>query len=480
MSPGELLGLINDFVEHQAKNVVLCAFIERGDLDDSSKEKRDDFLSRKEKVVGRTVRIAADARDALPEFISAMPRGHGKEWFKSHEALVLEVFSRETHSNLRVLRQCLHDCGRVIDVLEEELRVSTDAMIRVVRTYLVLAMAVATGEMASKQLRDRRDYRIAFKPKDAGEAHPLSKCLERHPHAEIFAGNAESILPSELGNSLIGIGYCEPDNINAALRATGQFIGDKSIPLWARFVKWRRMSQTDLENTHKEAQSYIFENTQIEAGPFLHVAHGLISIAEDGAGEGAKTAKKIEDRIKELDKSGRIPPAEYGRGFGWDGEMGGFVFGGYGFESNDLTKPIIDLMRESQIRAFEERRDSEGKRLLDLFSKKLEAFTREFAGDHGRLNYYGTAILHKIDANLFAKAVFSYVTSGEFEALREPLKAITDRHAHGNLPEELAWAKNVKAKLEEYAEQAGHLERARMVGFLESFWKFPMDAEGRE
>ena len=74
MSPGELLGLINEFVEHQSKKVVLCAFIERDDADDRMK-KRDDFLVRKEKVVGRTVKIVADVRHALPEFISSMPDG---------------------------------------------------------------------------------------------------------------------------------------------------------------------------------------------------------------------------------------------------------------------------------------------------------------------------------------------------------------------------------------------------------------------
>lgn len=169
MSPGELLGLINEFVEHQAKNIVLCAFIERDDAGDLGK-KRDDFLSRKEKVVGRTVKIVADAHDALSEFLSSMPDGDGQQWLTSNEALVLEVFSSATHSNLRVLRQCLHDLGRVIDVLDEDLRKSTEAMIRFVRTYLALSMAVATGEINSQQLRDRRDHRSVVQASE-GKVH---------------------------------------------------------------------------------------------------------------------------------------------------------------------------------------------------------------------------------------------------------------------------------------------------------------------
>lgn len=479
MTPGELLGLINEFVEHQAKNVVLCAFIERNDVD-TQPTKRDDFLSRKEKVVGRTVKIVADAHSALPEFISAMPDGHGKQWLQSNEGLVLEVFSSATHSNLRVLRQCLHDCGRVIDILDEDLRISTDAMIRFVRTYLALGMAVATGEISSKHLRDRCNYRSVLKPKGEEEAHPLFNCFERHPQAEIFAGNAASILPLELGVSLIGIGYEKPEEINAALRATGQFVGDKSIPLWARFVNWRLMPHDDLESTFQEAQSFIFESSKIEAGPFLHVAHDLISIAEYGAGNGAETAKKIEDQIEELSKSNGIPPAMHGRDYGWNDEMGRFSFGGYAFEPNDLTKPIIERMRNAQFRAFEKLRANEAERLLGLLQDDLDAFGRELSWNNGGSSYYQTAILHEIDADRFAEVVFGYVTSGKFEAMGDQLRALADRHRPNRLSEELRWAKSVKAKLEKLAEQAGQLERARMDWFFRFNWKFPTDAEGEE
>lgn len=472
MSPGELLGLINEFVEHQAKNVVLCAFIERDDADNNP-SKRDDFLSRKEKVVGRTVKIVANTRNALPEFISAMPDGHGKQWFESNEVLVLEVFSSATHSNLRVLRQCLHDCGRVIDVLDEDLRKSTDAMIRFVRTYLALSMAVATGEINPKQLHDRRDHRSVVKPKDAEEAHPLYNCFERHPKAEIFAGNAASILPLELGISLIGIGYEKPDKINAVLRDTGQFVGVEGIPLWARFVKWRLMPQTDLEKTFQEARSYIFESNKIEPGPYLHVAHDLISIVEDGTGEGTKIAKQIEDQIEKLAKNNEIPLAGYGRDYGWSDERGTFSFGGYAFEPNDLTKPIIESMRKAQIEAFKKSRVNEAKRLLTLMREDLDVFGREFSWNNGGSGYYQTAILHEIDPDEFAEVVFDYVASGEFEAIGAQIEALADRHRPDYLLEEVDWAKTVKAKLKALAEEAGQLEKARMVWFLGFNWKFP-------
>lgn len=52
MSPAELLGLINQFVEHNSKNVVLCAYIERDEATDEGKKKRELFLTLKEKSSG--------------------------------------------------------------------------------------------------------------------------------------------------------------------------------------------------------------------------------------------------------------------------------------------------------------------------------------------------------------------------------------------------------------------------------------------
>ncbi len=472
MSPGELLGLINEFVEHLAKNVVLCAFIERDDADENLK-KRGDFLSRKEKVVGRTVKIVADARRALPDFISAIPDGHGKQWFNSNEGLVLKVFSSATHSNLRVLRQCLHDCGRVIDVLHEDVRTSTEALIRFVRTYLALSMAVATGEINSQHLLDRSDHQSVVQPNEGEIAHPLYTVCLQHPEAEIYAGNAASILPLDLGFSLVGVGYEEPEKINAALRSTGQFDGGKEIPLWARFVKWRQMSQTELENAFQEAKSYIFDNDQIMPGPYLHIAHDLITISEDGAGGSSKIAKEIERQIEKLAKDDNIPPAAYGRNYGWSEERGTFSFGGHAFEPNELTKPIIDSMRNAQFEAFEKSRLHEAKRLLKLLRDDLNAFGREFSWNNDGSGYYQTAILHEIDAVEFAEVVFVYVTSGEFEAIGAQMKALSDRHRPDNLLEEVVWAKTVKTKLEALAENAGQLEKARMTWFLGFNWKFP-------
>ena len=477
MSPAEIFGLINEFVEHKSKNVILCGFFERDDGTDSAKNKRELFLALKEKVVGRTVRIDADVGNALPEFINSMPASHGQMWFQSNSDLVLEVFASAKHSNLRVLRQCIHDCGRVVDVLEEDLRRSTDAMIRFVRTYLALSMALATGSIDSKQLADRSNVKRFMKPAEGEKPHPLYVCFIDHPHAEIFADNSASIIPNYLGVSLIGIGYQEPHKINTILRSTKQFSGKLEVPLWRRFVEWRKMPGDELERAYEAALSYVFSDEDVEPGAYLHLANDLIHIAKDGSGTATETAKKIEDRIKALSEMGKIPAAAYGRSYGWGFERG-FSFGGYAFDINDLDKPLIDEMRNAQYAAFERTKVREGERLLGLLVDDIGAFDREFSWRDGQGGYTQTEILDIIDPDEFAALIFGHATSGDFKAAGSLLKTLADRHHNSeSFGKEVAWAKIVKASLINRAAKVGHLERARMHWFLGFNWKFSENAE---
>lgn len=477
LSVAEILGLLNNFVEHKKKNVVICGYIERNEDAEEIKDKIRLFLTLKEKVVGRTVKIVADVDQALPDLIKPMPNGQGKKWFESNHDLVVGVFNSEKHSNLRVLRQCMHDCGRVIDILENDLLASENSMIRFVRTYLALSMAVATGKLSAHELGERNNYNCLSEPGANEDPHPLYECLSAHPQAEIFAGDSANILPLDLGVSLIGIGYEDPEQINAALRATKQFSGETETPLWQRFIKWRSMPSNELESAHEAARSYVLEQETVEPGPYLLLAHILVRIAEDGEGTGDKMARDIVDRIKKLLEVGKIPAATNGVEYGWSSESG-FLFAGYNFGSDELTKPIVDAMRNAQFAAFESSMADEAKRLLASLKKNLEAFRQEFSWQDDRVNFRHTEILHMIEPSEFADVVASYLNSGDFEEIGATIMTLSDRHINsGDFPREIEWSKSVKASLDAHVEKAEPIEKSRMRSFLVSCWKFRNDVK---
>ncbi|MBD3787590.1 MAG: hypothetical protein IE922_11605 [Sphingomonadales bacterium] len=226
-----LIGLLNDFVEHRGKRVILIAQSDKH-------AEPSEFNSRKEKLVGRTVHLAADAEVALPRFIAQLNAGRGKDWLGRHQPLVLDVFQKDGQENLRLLRHGLQDCTRLLDVLEADLFAADHAIERLIRVFLALTLPFASGEITAEDLMTRNDYRLAIGPDEGQRPHPLYAIYKRHQNPDIFAGDASGILPLHLAVTLIGEGYASPPAINVALRMTGQFRIEEENPLWRRMLFW--------------------------------------------------------------------------------------------------------------------------------------------------------------------------------------------------------------------------------------------------
>ena len=98
----DLLGCINNFVEHGACHVIII-----GDETNIAKENKDDFIKFKEKTIGREFEISPDIEGAINSFID---NDLGKnEWLIKHKTFISDCFKQTKYNNLRILRQCLYD-----------------------------------------------------------------------------------------------------------------------------------------------------------------------------------------------------------------------------------------------------------------------------------------------------------------------------------------------------------------------------------
>ena len=98
----DLLGCINNFVEHGACHVIII-----GDETHISKENKKDFIQFKEKTIGREFEVLPDIEGAINSFID---NDLGKnEWLIKHKTFISDCFKQTKYNNLRILRQCLYD-----------------------------------------------------------------------------------------------------------------------------------------------------------------------------------------------------------------------------------------------------------------------------------------------------------------------------------------------------------------------------------
>jgi hypothetical protein len=261
--------------------------------------------------------------------------------------------------------------------------------------------------------------------------------------------------------------------VKSALRATGQFSGDKEIPLWRRFVEWRKATGADLRALVVEAESYLFQQDNIDPGAYLHIAHDAICIAKDGGMDATDFANRIDERIRVFSEAGKIPQAVYGRDYGWGAERG-FSYGGYAFDIEEPMSSIVGSMKKAQYAAFERNMTAEANRLVDLFGEDLSRFTVEFFGENGRGGFSRTEILYLGDFNKFTHAIFQHVDGGYFDEVGATLEALADRlRSRGSFAREVGWFSAVKNALIAEAETAGPTAKAQISWFLRFNWKFP-------
>ncbi len=465
---GVLLGLINDFVEHQGKRVIIIAHAEKH-------KDHDKYAPQLEKLIGQTVSIKADVRNALPIFINKMPEGRGQKWVKENADQVIDVFTDAGHNNLRVLRQTVHALGRVLDKFDDTTFAGKDGVRRFARCYLALAMGLSVGQITVQHI-ETRGALGDYGPDESRRNHPFWVFHEQHEQDDVLGLGETAVLPAELGVSLLVHGYADPIDMNITLRVTKQFSEQDNDPLWRRLIHWWKLSDTELTETVSQAKDYVLGQDDIEVGPYLHIVHNLMEI-EDLSGTpltDAPLLKQVCDRIKTLRKDSNLPIAEYGHLYGWSSRIGGISFGGYRVEPKGDFKAVVDLMKSEQEAAFQDQLPDQVDEIQTRLKRDFNSVVGEFMYSQPERSFFSLPVAHHFDADLLANEIYAKISGGDQHFAGILLEQIAGRHNNnnGDWADEIKWAAGLRARLEACAKVDGQLAQAKLQRFLMPHWKF--------
>ncbi len=476
-----LLGLLNEFVEHQGRRVILATH-------SSEDADAEEFNKRKEKVVGRTLSIEPDLASALPVFLDALDEGRGKEFFLSHAALVERVFRDAKHGNLRILRNALRDCSLLLDRIEDHIFAAKEPLARFVRTYLALAMALARGEISKEDFAKRGSSQVLSKREGNEEYHALYDINFNHAGVDVY-GKAGATLSVALGEEIFSRGYVETGVLNRELEITQQFLPMEENPLWKRSVYWGDEGADQVSNLVQEMKVYLLREDSIVPGPYLHIADSLLRIESFGGLNEAREdiTAQIVARIHELSAEGKIPAARFGKNLGWSLGIHGFSYGGYGVEPCAEFQAIIDAMERAQMEMYERNLPKEAEKLLWSFKKDVDTFSSKIRHSEDGLSYFNSPILDCIDVEDFVGAFESNlrknpaaIRDGRRNSLIAALDFIKRRHSNDvRWNGEKRWLQSVRARLEENAAARSRLAAAQLGQFMKFFWSFgdPIEVE---
>ncbi len=141
MPPVELLGYINPLVEHDGCKVIILA--NEAEIKDEDGE----YKQKKEKTIGQTLEVVADAAAAFPAFLAEVDTRDLREFYTRHQKEIEILFSDSGLDNLRLLKQFLWDFEKYWATLTERHRRHDAAMLEVMLLLCALTLELRSGRV---------------------------------------------------------------------------------------------------------------------------------------------------------------------------------------------------------------------------------------------------------------------------------------------------------------------------------------------
>jgi len=278
MPPEELLGYINHFVEHEGRRVIIIA------NEKSLLEVSPQFRNIKEKVIGRTFEIAPEPEAAILSFIHETQAYNVEPILEKRKKIVLEVFQRAGHRNLRNLRQALLDFANLwqcLPVEEMKLLHREQFKDRLVEEVISLSVEYRAGTLSIQDIEGLEIKSPAAKevPKASGGTEPA---LAAHDPMVLhgLSSSRAVLLPSAYAH-FFGRGHLPKELAHEGL-TRGAFFTDEAKPAWQQL--WHRLELTNdrFDALRARLLTEFAERTYRKPEELLHAFGILLQCAKDG------------------------------------------------------------------------------------------------------------------------------------------------------------------------------------------------------
>ena len=447
----DLLGVINEYVEHNRFRVVLIG---------NEREMPKQFRRVKEKIIGKTIRIKPQAADALEAFISEDRDTRALNFLRCHQDYILTLFSQSNVHTLRVLRQVVKDLARLRNALQDKHAENNTAMSELVGIFVSMDIEVRTGQLSARDIRRRTRTRLKFAVsfnQQEKKVKPPRLLLSEHRYRPL---NFQSDIVSDVVlTDMLVRGRYIPQDIEKMLEESSHFLSAEALPPWKAVIQFDTLDNATVESGLRRMVEQ-FDNREIhDPGEMLHVFSLMMLMANNGTFDSSvmEVGDSCIEYIDELATKDLLSP-QYP-----DDRMLNRLHeahDGHGYCVEEAYKSEFMRVRRhltaKRVATLERRLPTLAKELLELASKDGTAFYEEICRSHsGEKPYARVPVLRHLDADLFVDAWIN----GGGESLRYISWALDERYRDGNvtdvLLDERPWAVEVCKFLYAEADRLG-------------------------
>lgn len=497
MPPNQLLGRLNQFVEHDPRNVILIAHQEK--LRVMSDSSGYDYDSIREKVIGRAISMLPEADAALEAFLGELKEQSGGlrtkvrallrdagtlqkqdaiAFLTQERAIITSTFKDSSSPNLRLLRQAMLEFSRFHAQIPQDIRSNQSGMKHILATFIALAIAYHGGNgFKARDLAQEAGWaRALWQVNGREDAEPektgLEQLQERYKENS-YARIDGTVISGALAIALIQLGFAADAFVAQELRKAPLF-AIEHYEAWQTLWWWPKRSEKEVADALQLVKNQLKEKAIRDEIVILHLGGIVLDLADNMIGweTREKAKKEIIDYISLLEKE-RLLAADQPKG-GYNHAL--FDRSTFGLEirqkNTEEFKEICAILVDALDRRFWSENKERGKNLLELAKSDAESFSAVIDNTgrrSGLPNYAHWPVMTGIDPAIAAKTIFSLPADqighilAPFKNRIQRLEALAVPGQNSNWPSERDWLLKVRSAAEQLASSENSPIRAAQI-----------------
>lgn len=442
MPINELMGYINEFVEHDGSKVLIIA--NDAEIADGPDGKL--YARVREKLIGKTFEIQSAFNEALAHFLSLVDFADAAKILSANKEEVARIYHQSQLNNLRILQRTIWDFERVVKSLKLSQRRNGRAMTALLRLFFALSFEVKAGRITAAELMNRKNAYIAasMPNKDAATPTGFAEANKRYQQGELF----DTVLSDNLLVEILEKGVIDQKALQLSLDRSSYIVNPATEAPWRVLWHWFEREEKDFNRAKDEVQKLLTAHEVLEPGELLHIFGLQLLFSEKGIV--AETKPQIVANAKryvdELLASEKLSPLNENNSeeFRFNG------YGGLGIHENQSAeyREIADYLEVKRKEAAKKLYPQQAAKLLADMERDPEEFYRKLCLSDSNIGvYWGVPILSAIDPKHFVTTLLRQSAATQ-RTVFQTLNSRYERGSlHSDLKDELPWLASVRDEL---------------------------------
>lgn len=453
-----LLGYINNFVEHDDLKVIIIAnedeLLKRDNTDNSNST---NYKVIKEKLIGKTFEVSLDFEGALESFISIVDNSDASKFLSNNIELIENLYKKADYENLRCLRQIILDFDRIYEVLPEKATSKPEILQDILKVLMAFSIEIKRGNMLATDISKLQDEYVSMMSEQVSSRQvnnettkqnnedetPLAKIITTYSDLNL----AEPFLGKDWWQTFFDKGKLNTQELETLL-STSKYFRDENTSNWVKLWHFAYLTDDEFDNLLKKVESEYADREFIELGIIKHITGLFFMFSDVGVYHKSKEdiLKESKLYIDDLKDSKKLdtPVKTYVTA---DDMIFGGAYAGLGYQGKEFKefKEFCSYIEEIQELAKVESMRGAAQDLLALMQNDTWKFYKMICiSNSPEQIYYDIPIFKHIKPSVFVEKLLEI----DFEDKRRVGWALTERYEFDDinkqLLEELDWLQSVR------------------------------------